>query len=116
MMSANNLKQIADIDLAEMINQDYIWFFDRNNGTVNDACDLIDKISSLWDSRFDCVLEQWLIRHQEDKDKVAFTKDKTSYTWGKLLAEVRLQTEVGRDFERVMNQYTIYQFKEKGQQ
>lgn len=116
MMSANNLKQIADIDLAEMINQDYIWFFDRNNGTVNDACDLIDKISSLWDSRFDCVLEQWLIRHQEDKDKVVFTKDKTSYTWGELLTEVRLQTEVGRDFERVMNQYTIYQFKEKGQQ
>lgn len=114
MMSANNLKQIADIDLVEMINQDFIWFFDRNNGTVKDACLLIDKISTYWDSRFDCVLEDWLIKHQTDKDKIALTKERRSYTWGQLLEEVRLQTDIGRDFERVMNQFYIYQLITKG--
>ena len=111
MMSANNLNQITDIDLIEMINQDYIWFLDRNNSSVQDACDLIDKISAQWDSRFDCVLEQWLIRHLEDVDKVVFSHSKNFYTWGQLLQEVRMQTLVGRDFERVMNQYCIAKFK-----
>lgn len=111
MMSANNLNQIAGIDLVEMINQDYIWFLDRNNSTVQDACILIDSIAALWDSRFDCVLEQWLIRHQEDKDKVVYGQGKNGYTWGQLLDEVRLRTEVGKDFERIMNQYCISKFK-----
>jgi hypothetical protein len=111
MMSANNLSQIAGVDIVEMINQDYIWFLDRNNSTVQDACKMIDDISALWDSRFDCVLEHWLIRHQEDKDKVVYNKNNKVYTWGQLLNEVRNQTEVGRDFERVMNQYCISKFK-----
>ena len=111
MMSANNLSQIAGVDLVEMINQDYIWFLDRNNSTVRDACKLIDSISALWDSRFDCVLEQWLIRHQEDKEKIVYSQNNTVYTWGQLLTEVRTQTEVGKDFERVMNQYCISKFK-----
>ena len=111
MMSANNLGQIAGVDLVEMINQDYIWFLDRNNSTVQDACKLIDTISALWDSRFDCVLEHWLIRHQEDKEKVVYSQNNKVYTWGQLLDEVRKQTEVGKDFERVMNQYCISKFK-----
>lgn len=111
MMSANNLSQIASVDLVEMINQDFIWFLDRNNSTFHDACALIDTIATLWDSRFDCVLEQWLIRHQEDKDKVVFNQNNNAYTWKQLLSEVRLQTEVGKDFERIMNQYCIAKFK-----
>ena len=111
MMSANNLSQIAGVDLVEMINQDYIWFLDRNNSTVQDACKLIDAISALWDSRFDCVLEQWLIRHQEDKEKIVYSQNNNVYTWGQLLNEVRTQTAVGKDFERVMNQYCISKFK-----
>lgn len=111
MMSANNLSQIASLDLVEMINQDFIWFLDRNNSTFHDACALIDTIATLWDSRFDCVLEQWLIRHQEDKDKVVFNQNNNAYTWEQLLSEVRLQTEVGKDFERIMNQYCIAKFK-----
>ena len=113
MMSANNLNQIAGIELVEMINQDYIWFLDRNNSTIQDACNLLDTIAALWDSRFDCVLEQWLIRHQEDKEKVVYQKDRNTYSWEQLLTEVRLRTDVGRDFERLMNQYCISKFKQE---
>ena len=34
MMSANAISQISGLDIIEMINEDYIWFFDRNNGVV----------------------------------------------------------------------------------
>ena len=111
MMSANAISQIAGLDIIEMINEDYIWFFDRNNGTVTDACNLIDKIRKLWTTRFDCVLEQWLIRHPEDNGKEAFSEASTgkSYTWADILVELRLQTSVGKSFEKMLNEYYIYQ-------
>ena len=111
MMSANNLKQIEGIDIAAMINEDFIWFYDRNNGSVPDACSLIQKITQYWNSRFDCVLERWLVRHPEDKDKIVYSQNRQAYSWGQLLNEVRLQTEVGKDFARIMNQYCISKFK-----
>ena len=110
MMSANNLKQIEGIDIAAMINEDFIWFYDRNNGSV-EACTLIQQITQYWSTRFDCVLERWLVRHPDDKDKVVYSRNKTDYSWGQLLNEVRLQTEVGKDFARIMNQYCISKFK-----
>lgn len=111
MMSANAISQIAGLDIIEMINEDFIWFFDRNNGTVKDACDLIDRIKNLWTTRFDCVLEQWLIRHPEDNDKEAFSEASTgrTYTWADILEELRLQTPVGKSFEQKLNEYYIYQ-------
>lgn len=111
MMSANAISQIAGLDIIEMINEDFIWFFDRNNGTVKDACDLIDRIKTLWTTRFDCVLEQWLIRHPEDNDKEAFSEASTgrTYTWADILEELRLQTSVGKSFEQKLNEYYIYQ-------
>lgn len=111
MMSANNLKQIEGIDIAAMINEDFIWFYDRNNGSVEGACSLIQQITQYWSSRFDCVLERWLVRHPDDKDKVVYSRNKTDYSWGQLLNEVRMQTEVGKDFARIMNQYCISKFK-----
>lgn len=114
MMSANNLKQIEGIDIATMINEDFIWFYDRNNGSVEDACCLIRHITQYWSSRFDCVLERWLIRHPEDMQKIAFTQvSGESYTWGQILSELRLQTEVGRLFEQMINEFYIYQLNDK---
>lgn len=108
MMSANSLKQM-DFDLAPLINEDYIWFYDRNNGSVEDACGMIEHIRKYWTSRFDCVLERWLCRHPEDMSKIALRRADKTYTWKQILSELRLQTEVGRLFEQMVNEYYIYQ-------
>lgn len=114
MMSANNLKQIEGIDITAMINEDFISFYDRNNGSVDEACNLISRITQYWTSRFDCVLERWLVRHPEDKEKIAFRQvSGESYTWNQILAELRQQTEIGRLFEQMVNQYYIYQLNGK---
>lgn len=114
MMSANNLKQIDGIDIATMINEDFIWFYDRNNGSVEDACSLIHRITQYWSSRFDCVLERWLVRHPEDMQKIAFKQvSGESYTWKQILSELRLQTKVGRLFEQMINEFYIYQLNGK---
>ena len=114
MMSANNLKQIDGRDIAAMINEDFIWFYDRNNGSVEDACTLIHRITQYWSSRFDCVLERWLVRHREDKNKIDFRQlSGSSYTWEQILIELRLQTEIGHLFEQMINQFYIYQLNGK---
>lgn len=114
MMSANNLRQIEGIDIPAMINSDYIWFYDRNNGSYEKACALIQRITLYWYSRFDCVLERWLVRHPEDKDKIAFQQvSGESYTWEQILTELRLQTKIGRLFEQMINQFYIYQLNGK---
>lgn len=110
MMSANSINQITGIDIIEMINEDYIWFLDRNNSTFEDACNLIEKIRKLWVTRFDCVLEEWIIRHPEDACKYAYREvGGKSYTWAELLVELRRQTEVGKIFEGMVNDFYIYQ-------
>ncbi len=114
MMSAYNLRQIEGLDIAAMINEDFIWFYDKNNGSVDEACALIQQITQYWSSRFDCVLERWLVRHPEDKDKIAFRQvSGESYTWEQILTELRLQTKIGRLFEQMINQFYIYQLNGK---
>lgn len=115
MMSANNLRQIDGLDIVTMINEDFIWFYDRNNGSVEDACKLINKIIKYWSSRFDCVLERWLIRHPEDQNRIAFKQvSGKTYTWEQILYELRLQTDIGRLFEQMINEFYIYQLNKKG--
>ena len=110
MMSANAISQISGLDIIEMINEDYIWFFDRNNGTFTDASNLIDQIKRLWRTRFDCILEEWILRHPEDADKYAYREvGGNSYTWSEMLEQLRHQTEAGKAFEGMVNEYYIYQ-------
>ena len=111
MISANNVSQLSNADITSLINTDNIFFI--KNTDIDGSKERVNQIKSLLDSRFDCVLEQWLLRHQKENDKVVYQKGQSGYTWSQLLNEVRLQTPVGRDFERVMNQYCISRFKQE---
>ena len=73
--------------------------------------DIAQKGFKKMKSKFDCVLEQWLIRHPEDKHKVVIRQNGVNYTWNDVLREVRMQTEFGMDFERRANQSSIYRYK-----
>lgn len=109
MISANNVNQLSSNDIMSLINTDNIYFI--KNTDIAGAKDRIDKIQSLWKVRFDCVLEQWLIRHPELCDKEAYSEASSgkTYTWSDILVELRLQTPVGKSFEQVLNEYYIYQ-------
>lgn len=115
MMSANQITQNAGVqnaDIVEMMNEENFYYFDSSTGDNKDAVDLVRTIIGKWESRFDCVLEQWLIRHPEDKQKIVMRQNGKEFTWETILKEIRMQTEIGRDFERRANQSTIYRYKE----
>ena len=112
MMSANQLRTDIPLDsIIDMMNEENFFYLDRSNDDFDAVTAIIDKISSQWNTRFDCVLEQWLIRHPEDNSKEAFSEASTgkSYTWADILVELRLQTTVGKSFEQKLNEYYIYQ-------
>ena len=106
MISANNVNQLSSNDIMSLINTENIFFIKNT-----DIAGAKEKIDSLWKVRFDCVLEQWLIRHPEDNSKEAFSEVSTgkTYTWEDILVELRKQTSVGKSFEKKLNDYYIHQ-------
>ena len=111
MMSANNVNQLTSNDIMSLINTENIFFI--KNTDVQGAKQKINIIRNLWNVRFDCVLEQWLIRHPEDNNKEAYSEASSGkkYTWSDILTQLRLQTPIGKSFEQKLNEYYIYQLQ-----
>lgn len=114
MMSANQLRTDIPLDsIVEMMNEENFFYLDRSNDDFESVVTIIDKIRFQWTTKFDCVLEQWLIRHPEDNNKEAFSEAATGkvYSWSDILSELRLQSTVGKSFEQKLNEYYIYQLQ-----
>ncbi len=105
MMSANSPLQQPVNDVIEMINNKGIYFI--NNADMRKAEEIVERIKYNWNTDFDCVLEQWILQHEEEADKTFVCKGKESYTLRKILDEVRRQTGFGKDIERIMYKSTI---------
>lgn len=115
MMSVNQLANhnFPSESIIEMMNEDNIFYLDRSNSNFEVVRSIIDRIQRDWETKFDCILEQWLIRHPEDNKKEAFS-DITSgrvYTWEEILLELRRQSNVGKSFEGKLNEYYIHLLK-----
>lgn len=111
MMSANPMNQLKSEDLATLINTENIFFI--KNTDEDGAKDKIEKIRSIWKSRFDCILERWLVRHPEIADKEAYLTEGKKYTWKDILFELRMQTPTGKAMEQMVNQFYLYKYAER---
>lgn len=110
MMSANPMNQLKSDDLIKLINTENIFFI--KNTDEDGAKEKIEKIRSIWKSRFDCILERWLIRHSEIADKEAYSTVEKKYTWKDILSELRMQTQAGKAMEQMVNQFYLYKYAE----
>lgn len=111
MMSANPMNQLNSNDLTILINTENIFFV--KNTDEDGAKEKIEKIRAIWKSRFDCILERWLVRHPEDAEKEAYSGGGRKYTWKDILAELRLQTPAGKIMEQIVNEYYMFHFGEE---
>lgn len=111
MMSANPMNQLKSDDLIKLINTENIFFI--KNTDEDGAKENIEKIRSIWKSRFDCILERWLIRHPEIADKEAYSTVEKKYTWKDILSELRMQTPAGKAMEQMVNQFYLYKYAEQ---
>ena len=61
------------------------------------------------------AIEQWLVRHNDKAKESIMVRGNRNITWSDMLSELRNQTDVGKDFERMMNQYYLRVFKDKSE-
>lgn len=113
MMSANNPTQLVDKDITALINTDNIFFIKNTN--IDGAKEFVNKIKLLWQSKFDCILERWILNHPEDAEKVVYKDGNGSYTWQDILVELRLQSLIGKSIEEMVNRYYIYHYPQENQ-
>ena len=110
MMSANSPHQFLDKDITALINTDNIFLI-KNTDTIG-AKSYVNKIKSLWKSKFDCVLENWILKHPEYAEKIVYRDTTQVYTWKDLLKELRMQSPIGKIIEEMVYRYYIFQYSE----
>ena len=76
--------------------------------TSDELIDYVEDAILFLKNSLDNVIEDWIIQKDEDKDKpVYITSNGKQYSLNDILKEIRLQTEVGKDFSRRLNSLTI---------
>jgi hypothetical protein len=98
MMSANQLNQMDNDDLAEMINADNIYFISNDN--LHDAEKYVMQIRERWTTKVDCVLEQWVTSQNKSlRDKPYMITSEGVKSLNDLLKDIRNRTPIGLEIE-----------------
>lgn len=99
MMSANPIKDLENSDIQFMINSKDIYFI-RNNDLIG-AEEKVRHIIQEWDTRIDCVLEQWVLnRKAANLDEPYIKTEEGIKSLSEILSEIRKRTAIGIRLER----------------
>ena len=96
----NTTKAIDDIpkiELKESINNHLMALVDKTDG-YPETLRQVEKAISYLSNRVDCILEEWILRHELYKREKAYIKDTDGkeYSLNDILKEIRKDTEFGR--------------------
>lgn len=106
MMSGKTLQSMGEDELMSMINADNLYFIKNTN--MQAALEIITKIQGRWRSQIDCLLEQWVLRHEGDsRDKPYMSTPKGSMSLNDVLREIRNKTDFGITMERSILQVAV---------
>lgn len=100
-ITAKLIDDIPNKELVTFINKDALAIIDKTT-SLEDKIILVRKSIHALDVRVDCVLEQWISNHSEDKQNEPYltTTLGEALTLKDVLKEIRQQTSVGRKMER----------------
>ncbi len=99
MMSANSIDHFDNPDIQLMINSKDIYFI-RNNDLI-EAEEKVRSIIQEWDSRIDCVLEQWVLNRKDaNMDEPYIKTEEGIKSLSEILSEIRKRTAIGLRLER----------------
>lgn len=99
MMSANSIDHFENPDIQLMINSKDIYFI-RNNDLI-EAEEKVKNIIQEWNTRIDCVLEQWVLnRKATNMDEPYIKTEEGIKSLSEILSEIRKRTAIGLRLER----------------
>ena len=92
---------------SDFINNNAFGFISKD-ATIQESMVTIEKAINFLKTNLDNIIEDWIISKEEDKNKpIYLTSDGNSYSLNDILKEIRLQTEIGKDFSKKLNSLTI---------
>ena len=100
-MTAKQFSTIPHSELVDFVNNDALAIV-QNTVDTSEIIKLVLKASQQLSVRVDCVLEQWISNHSEDKQNEPYltTSSGETYTLKGVLIYFRQQTDFGRKIER----------------
>lgn len=111
LISVSNLTEIGDDNLAFLINNELFGFISFTS-PYTEIIGLIDKAVDHLELRIDSVIEEWIMKHPEDKrnQPLVKLKDGRSFSMNEVLESIRQQTSIGIDFEKSLLKLSIELF------
>jgi len=93
---------------SDFINNKTFGYINKH-ATFAEAFKIIDDAVNFLNESIDKAVEEWIIQHPKSQmDKpVYISSGKKSYTLNEILKEMRMQTEVGKDFSKRLTKLTI---------
>ncbi|KAA6318472.1 hypothetical protein EZS27_031526 [termite gut metagenome] len=100
-MTAKQFSTISHEELVDFVNNDALAVV-QNTVDTEEILKLVSNAAQQLSVRVDCVLEQWISNHSEDKQNEPYltTTSGKTYTLKDILMEIRQQTKFGRKMER----------------
>ncbi|WP_315264425.1 hypothetical protein [Tannerella forsythia] len=100
-MTAKQFSTIPHTELVDFVNNDALAVV-QNTVDTAEILKLVSKAAQQLSVRVDCVLEQWISNHSEDKQNESYLTTSTgkTYTLKDILKEIRQQSDFGKKMER----------------
>ncbi len=106
LISANSISDFTEDELKTLVNKD-LFKLEKFTTNYTNIIDLIDEAVCSIDMRVDAAIEDWLMANDLNSDKPVLITETNQYTLQEILQEIRMETPVGRDFVRKVNNLTI---------
>jgi hypothetical protein len=96
--TAKNIAEIRDTDLKSFINNHLMSLIDKTDGFEKTIFE-VEKAINYLNNRVDCILEEWILRHEMFTREKPYIKDATGkdISLNFVLQEIRKDTDFGRE-------------------
>jgi response regulator of citrate/malate metabolism len=114
LITADEYYKISSEDLILLINHD-AFAIENVTSDYTKIISLVENASHKLNARIDAVLEEWIARHKsEDRERpLVKTKEGKVYSMNDVLESIRLQTQVGKEFESNLTKLAIEIFSKQ---
>ena len=99
--TAKSIDEIPNEELKAFINNHLMALVDKTDGYM-ETLNQVEKGINHLNNRVDCILEEWILRHERFKREEPYIKDAkgNTYSLNYILAEIRKDTDFGREWSK----------------
>lgn len=106
LISANSITDFTEEELKTLINKD-LYKLEKFTNDYSSIIQLIDDAVTNIDMRVDAAIEDWIVSNNSNHNNPIYYTDGKQYSLQDILKEIRLETDLGKDFVRKVNNLTI---------